>query len=331
MTERAFVREHVQVGIESTYGTAVAADHNLRSMSVDIDAAGDNELFRPDGHKFNALAIHNMEWCTIAVNGKLTYTETDLILASIFGAPTTTTVGSTGKKRVYDQLDTAADATQSLTIQKGQAARAHQVAGAILTDYTFTFSRKNGATLAGTGIGQLLTDPVTLTASPTDLELTPLSARDVSLFIDATAAGLGTTQMLRAFNVVFDQKGKYGPVWTLDNTQPTFATFVELAAANTCTLRLEADAAGMAHLADYRADSLIFVRLQAIGRVFEAGTPPLTYTLDYDVALAIKTPKNLGADEDGIVVIDYDCEMVRDSTWGKAVEVTTINDVASYA
>ena len=335
MTDRATVVESVQIGQETTPGTAVACPTTLRSMSLDIKIAGDDDVFRPDGHKFNAVVVPGMEWSTFSLTGKPTYTEICYVLEALLGhvSPSVPSGGTLTNLRVYDYADTAVATPKTLTIMKGSAVRAEKLAYGLVTDLGFGFSRKNGLTLTGAGIGQQFTDGITMTASPTDVPLIPVAGKQIDVFLDSTAAGLGTTKLLRAFAIEPGVTGAYGPIWPLNSSNASFGAAVDLALGTACKIQLESDAAGMAQLTQYRSGDLIFLRTLATGPVIEvvAGTPPvnLTYLLQIDLALGVNKAPSPGNDVDGVTVVEYDCEFVRDSTWGKAMEIQVQNALAS--
>lgn len=332
MTDRAFVNQAVQWGVEATPGTPVAAAKTVRSVDVDINVAGDNTLFVPTGHKYNSLVIPNMEWTTWDVKGQPTYTEIIYLLAAQMGASVDTVPAgsSTGHKRVFNVADVATISYKTLTIQKGSAVRAEQISFGILHDLSCTFSRNKGVSLTGKGIGQLLSDGITLTASPTDVALVPIAAKQIDYFLDTAAANIGTTKLLRAFSVEIGLTGVVGPIWPIDSAQASFADVVDLAPKSTVKIILEADAAGMAFLTQFRSGDTIYGQLLATGPVYEtvAGTPPTNYSYTYEDqhALGIKTIANLGADEDGVAAVTLECELVNDSTLGYARQVTVEND-----
>lgn len=328
MTDRATVNQQVQWAIEATAGTSVAADKTVRSMSIDLDVAGDNILYRPGGHKYNALAIPNQEWTTWQItDGMPTYTEICYPLTAIFGSSTDTTSGSTGQQRVFTITDTGSITQKTLTIEKGSSVRAHKIAYGILTDLTLTWSRKDGGKITGQGIGQRITDGITMTASPDDVALVPIAGKQLDFYIDSTGADIGTTKMLRAFSVEQSITGVYGPIWPINSANASFDGVVEMVPTTSVKIVLEADATGMAYLTQYRSGDLIFARLDATGASFEENTPDITYSLKVDTALGIKTMSGLAADEDGIAVVTLECEIVEDSTWGKAIQVTSVNDI----
>lgn len=327
MTDRAKVTESVQIGMESTEGTAVAAPTNIRSVSVDTKIGGAAEFFRPDGRKFNTLATLNQEWSTFAMNGKGTYTESIYPLAMMFGDPSPTSSGVAVKTRVYEMLDTTILTPKAATIMKGNSVRAQKIAGAILADLTMSFSRKAGIALTGAGIGHLFTDGITLTASPTDVPLVPLVGKQLDVFVDTTAAGLGGTKLLRAFSLEETLTGVFGPIWAIDSSQTSYSGHVDLAPTTGTKFMLEADATGMGYLSQFRADDLMFIRIQATGPNI-TGESSIPYLFQFDTCVAIKSVEP-DTDDDGVTTVSYDCELIKDSTWGKAQSIKVVNNIAT--
>lgn len=330
MTDRASVVEAVQIGRESTPGTAVACPTTLRSMSLDIKIAGDNDVFRPDGHKFNAINSPGMEWSTFSVSGKPTFTEICYPLEAMLGAATLTTPGTLSKLRVYDFADTAIAAPKTLTIMKGSSVRAEKLTYGLFTDLGLVFSRKNGLSLTGQGFGQLLQDGITLTSSPSDVPLIPIIGKQLDVYIDPTSGALGTTKLLRAFSIEPAITGAYGPVWPINSANSSFGGVVDLAPGTAMKMTLEADAAGLAYLAQYRSGDLIFMRVHALGPLIETvSAVDYHYEFTADIAIGVSKAPAVDGDLDGVSIVEYDCEMVKDVTWGKAVEISVQNAIAA--
>lgn len=326
MVDRAHVLERAQWAFETTPGTGVAADKAVRSMTVTLGIEGEVDSFRPDGEVFGTLFAPSMEWTSFRAEGRPTYPEILYPLESLCGAPTITTVGTTGKKRVYTIGSNALTTAKTLTIEKGSSIRAAKITYGLFTELGLAISRKGGVTMTGGGMGQLLTDGITLTGSPTKLPQVPILGKQFNVYLDSTSAALGTTKMLRAFSLEPQINGLYGPVWPIDSAQPSFAGHVELAPGATFRLRLEADAAGLAYLSQYRSGDLIFVRAEAIGPEFESGQ---TYKFTEDLAFGIKRVTDFGADEDGVTVVNFETELATDATWGKALSIAVTTAVAT--
>jgi hypothetical protein len=327
MPDRPHVTETVQFGLETTEGTAVAATKNIRSVSIDTKIGGASEFFRPDGRKFNTLSTLNQEWSTYAMSGKGTFTEIIYPLAQMFGDPTPTSSGTAIKTRVYEMADTTVLTPKAMTIEKGNSVRAQKIAGAILTDLTMAFSRKNGITLSGGGIGRLFTDGITITPALPDVPLIPLVGRQLDIYVDPTAAALGTTKLLRGFSLEETLTGVFGPIWAIDSAQTSYTAHVDLAPTTGTKIMLEADATGMGYLTQYRADTLMFIRIQATGANMP-GEASVPYLFQFDTCVAIKTVEP-DTDEDGVTTVTYDCELIKDSTWQKAQSILVKNQVAT--
>jgi len=269
-----------------------------------------------------------MEWSTFALSGKPTYTELCWLLAMMFGNPSPAASGVAVKTRTYDMADTALLAPTTATIMKGSSVRAQKLAYGLLHDLGMTFSRSAGLTLTGAGIGQLFTDGITMTASPVDVPLVPIVGKHLDFYIDATGAALGTTKMLRAFHVEPSLTGVYGPIWPINSANASFGAAIDLPPTTGVKITMEADAAGMAYLSQFRADTTIFCRLLATGPLMAADA--VAYSLTYDVALGIKSVSP-DEDESGVTVVTFETEMTKDPTWGKALEIKVVNDVAAVA
>lgn len=327
MADRAKVGENTQIGLEATPGTAVAAPTNLRSMSVMMRMPGSADLFRPDGHKFNALAEQNMEWSSFEIDGKPTYTEICWPLAMMFGNPAPVASGDAVQTRTYEMLDTTILTPKTATIEKGGSVRAQEIAYALMTDFGLEISRSNASRLTGAGIGRLFTDGITMTADPEDVPLVPIMGKHWDVYIDSAAAGLGTTKMLRAFRVAPSITGVFGPLWAINSANASFAAHVDLAPTTGLRLVLEADAAGMAYLTQFRAGTKIFLRAEATGPIIDTAIP---YSFTFDVALLVKSMVP-DEEEAGVTIVTYETEFVKDDTWGKALQIVVVNDVETVA
>lgn len=330
MTDRAAVVESVQIGREVTPGTPVACPTTLRSMSLKIGIGGDDDVFRPDGHKFNAIVSPGMEWSTFAMNGKPTYTEICYPLEALLGAAVLSTPGTLSKLRVYDYADSAVAAPKTLTIMKGQTLRAEKLAYGTFTDLALSFSRRNGLTLTGQGLGQLFTDGITMTASPTDIPLVPIIGKQLDVYIDPTSGALGTTKLLRAFLIEPAITGAYGSIWPINSSNASFGGLIDLAPGTAMKMMVQADAAGMAYLAQYRSGDLLFLRVHGVGPLIETvSAVDYHYEFTADFAIGLNKAPLVDGDDNGVSVVEYDCELVKDVTWGKAFEISVQNAIAA--
>lgn len=325
MAERSTLFESVQIGVESTPGTAVAAGKKLLATSFEVGPNPEIDVYRPNGYKFSTIASLNKEWTEGNIKGQMCYTDLTYLLSSLISADTPATVGTTGKEWVFTSDSDGPDAPVTFTIEQGSSVRAHKFAYGLVTGLTLSFA-DDGCTIDGTIIGKAMTDGITLTATPTEIALQPVMRPEVILKLADTAAGLaGATALTRGFAVDWSLTDRFMPVWAL-NGQSDWDAYTESEPKSEVTLLMEADAVGMGLLTTMRSGATKFLRIQATGPVIGAG--PATYSLIIDTALKVKDVDKF-SDNDNIVAIKWTFEMAHDSTFGKAFQVAVINALAS--
>jgi hypothetical protein len=91
---------------------------------------------------------------------------------------------------------------------------------------------------------------------------------------------------------------------------------------------MQGDAFARALFTDMRAGTTKWLRMIAVGP--QIGSSGQYYTLQFDVPVKI-TDVSPFSDEDGVYACEFTSQMFHDGTWGKALEVTVINDQATVA
>jgi hypothetical protein len=325
VAERASVFEGIQVGVETTSGTGVAAGKKLQSMSIDPQADVTVDMFRPSGNKYATVAASGKDLVSAQVKGKVTYTEIVYPLSSLLGAATITGPNTDGAYTwAFNPASQSADAFKTFTVERGSAVHAEKWTYGLFSSLGLKLNRET-VDLTGAMVGQALTDGITMTASPSALTLVPVLGKQISVFVDTTAAGLGTTQLGRVLQLEVSLGDKYEPLWVLDNTQSSFVATVEKAPNATSKLMVEADAAGMALLADVRAGNTKFVSIVATGPLIAGAT---NYSITLNLALKLSKPDPF-ADDDGVYAIGFNGQVAHDPTWTKALSCTVVTTLAT--
>lgn len=324
MAERTSITQVTQVGVESTPGTAVAANRSLPSVMLEIGLAGGLTEQRGNGYKFPVNYIPGKEHTTGSISGQPTYDEMLYLLTTIVNYAAGVVQGATpAYVWTLTPSSTAEDtALKTLTVEMGSAVRASKFARGQLTEYTLSGSRETVGH-SGSMIGQLMTDGITLTASPTAVPQIPIVPKHVNVYVDSTSAGLGTTKMLRLLNWEFGIRNRFAPLWVVDSSQTSYATSIETAIDASVKLKMMADAQGMALLADARSVAKKFIRIEAISDIL-AGTA-FPHKLTIDMCAEVKTYPSAINDQDGVYAIEWELGLVHDSTWGKAFTVALTN------
>src|SRR5678816_261508 len=102
MADRQIVSEQVQIGVESTAGSAVAPTVLFQGLDVTLDTAIEYDEFSPMGQLPGALVAPRQESSTGSISGFPTYTEVVYPLSNVLGAATITTPsGATLERQWY--------------------------------------------------------------------------------------------------------------------------------------------------------------------------------------------------------------------------------------
>lgn len=330
MPEVATVTRVVQVGVESTPGTSVAANKQLRSIAIDPAIQTGLQTLRQIGGKFPIASALGREWVEADLSGYLTYTEIVYLLSSVLKSVTPTQISppsGTAYRWTFTPAQSSEDTVKTYTVERGSSARAHKFVYGLVTGLRLTIrSTDRGIVeLGGTMLGRSLQDGITLTASPTTIEVVPVAGGAVNIYLDTTAASIGTTQLTRVLSAEFEISDRFGPVWTLDSSQTSFAAHVETEPRVTLRLTLEADASGMGPLTAVRNGDKRFIRVKAVGPNIEVGND---YLFQLDMCGLVSEVGNF-SDEDGVYAIEWTFQATHDSTWGKALEVQVVNKLSA--
>ncbi len=325
MPDRASIFQTVQLGVETTSGTSVAANKLLQSMAIEPGIKSNVDTFKATGSKYATVAALNMEWVEAKLSGQPVFDEVIYPLAGIFGAPTTTQPDAVNApnayKHVFSEATRAATAAKTFTVEQGSAERAHKFTYALMTALGFKLSKREFK-LDGKMMGQALVDGITLTASPSALPLIPVLPSQFDVKVADSQAGLAAAPVLdRVLSAEWEVDDKFGRVDNIKRGQTSYGAHVDTDPKMTEKLKLAADSAGMGLLTQLRSGATKFLRVEAVGDTIAA---TVKYTFAYDIALKVVDVSEF-EDEDGLYAVEWEFEAAHDSTWGKAVEFTVIN------
>lgn len=340
MPERSTIAQVSQIGLEATPGTAVAATRRLGSLNLSPSINAETEAFRPQGVKFPTVVTLNREWAEVDVEGTPTYEEIVIPLSGVVDTATVSQVmdGATATgayEWVFTPDSLAPDAPKTFTLENGQAgAQAEKFAHLLFTGLGLEVSR-SGVSMSGSAFAKAAVAGITPTSGlQPPATLTPIQAGQFCVYLSDTVAGLSEAgnRLTRVISVNPNIEDRYNPAWFVDCTEPSFTAYVENpdGVGGELGLTVEADAAGMAWLPKMRAGTTHFLRIEATGPViYNAGAQPnLPMKFTWDMAVKV-TNADTWSDEDGIYAIPWTLQPVHDANWGKAMQITVRNKVAS--
>lgn len=332
MAERSTITQVVQLGMEVTPGTPVAATKRLQTLDFQTKVMSNEDHFRPAGYKFETITAQEREWTEAPVRGQPTYTEIVYPLSSVITKATPSTIldgatDTTGRKWVFEPSTSSPDDPQSFTVEQGSSVRAHQYAQAMFREFGLNFTREK-LDMSGALLARSISDNFVLTGGTTSVPLVPMLAKQFSVYLDNTAAGLGTTKLGRLFTGAFALGARFGPVWVVDSALPSYADTVETVPTLNFKLLVEANTQGMALLDYLRSGATYFLRIEALGPdIYAAGVfavNHLKYRFTLDMAVEVTTPEPF-SDHQGVYAVGFTMTGVHDAAWGKAMHVEVVN------
>lgn len=320
MGEKASIFQTVQIGIETTPGTPIAANKKLLATSLIPAVKVEGDTFRAMGNKYPSFAIINKEWSEAKVEGKLTYNEVLYLLSSLLSQPLPVQQGATtAYKWTFISNTNAEDAGKTFTVEQGDANSAWRAAGVKVSGLEFTFNRDE-TSVSGTAIGQQLETGITLTASPTSMMPKPVLPAHLKLYMADSQAGLDSAQALsRGFSLTWSLTDKNALVWPVGQSPVLIESEPKLEAK----LSLATDTVGLGLITTMRAGSTKWLRIKAEGNTIET---PYKYTVQIDFPAQVVDVGDF-SDEDGIYLMEYALSGVHDATWDKTFQVDVIADV----
>lgn len=323
---RASINRIVQVGVETTAGTAVAASKQLPTMDLQLSRTLDVAQFRAQGYKLNTATQVNKDFGSGRLTGPLNFTEIVYPLATIVTPVITTPGGGTlSRDWTFTALASGANAFKTLTIQEGDSTAALQMVYAILTEFGLDWTG-DGATVSGSILGRS-PSAVSLTGGPTAIAQLAGSPRGADIYMDAVGGTFGTTKITDAMNASFSIGNVQAPKWVLNTTYTSFMETIETVPTLSAMVETEHNAQSRTlytSITGVTNASRLF-RFLMTGPIIEAA---IAYKFRLDFAAQVVAMEQ--SDIDGVWGYKYELTPVYDSGFGnKAFEIVVTNTLTA--
>lgn len=151
----------------------------------------------------------------------------------------------------------------------------------------------------------------------TEVALKPISGNHWDIYVDSAAASLGNTKLTRCLSTSWSITELWGVLWAGNTSVTSWTNIVALAPTTEFRMLLEADAAGMAYLTQFRAGTKIFPRIEAIGETIEGS---LKYRHRHDFCVTLTNIDSFGT-TDGVTTTEWSGEITHDATWARALSL----------
>jgi hypothetical protein len=326
MPHRMTVNQKVQLGKETTPGTAVPANKLIEAFQWSIGGKADVKTFRAMGRRHNAVVEENREWSEGKLTGELDYAAIIYPLSMVYGA--VTGVAHSPSVTAFDYIWTppltGATSVQTWTLENGDSVQAEKYPYLMASGFGYKISRKDTSISADLFAQQMVTG-ITPTASPTVVALIPIVGKHANIYLDMTSGAIGGAQLLNVLDVSFAASGYYTQFWPINRTNVSFTSQIDLPPKQEVKLCMEADSVGMSELAHLQAGDKMYMRVDCQGPTIDV-TNSIKATFRHDMCL-VMTDMTPQEDKDGVYAIEWTFELAEDTAWasGQAHVITATN------
>jgi len=333
MPDRPLVQEIVELGVETVPGTAVPSTVKLQALTVELDTAITVDRIAPSGNLFDTIAAPRQEYATGSLTGYPTYNELPYVFSNVFGAAVITTPSGavTARRWFWAPSSSVPWTPKTWTIRRGMAGNTAEMAAyALLTGIGMSFSATAQPEISGDLFARALDYAASVGATGLAAQaLVPILPKQVCVYLDPTAAALGTTRLTRDFAAGFEVGGLNGPFWPLDCTLTSFGGHVPMKPdTTTATLQLGNDAQGREPVVAMRLGDTRYCRIECSGPQIDVGPPVVSHRLRIDMALKVVDAPSRG-DSDALSTLEWSFGIFDDPSFGGALKITLDTNLAT--
>jgi hypothetical protein len=185
LPERATAYQVLQLGVEATPGALTAASKKLLDISVNARPNTPYPTYHPMGSVAPTTNLAQKEWSSASLDNSVQgYASLPYVLSSLLkiSAPSTPSGATLQRLWSFKPANSAPDTFQTYTFERGSSAGAERFQFGVFNSATFRWTRTE-ASLAGALLGQVMTESITMTGSPTDVPPAPSDPRSPSIFV----------------------------------------------------------------------------------------------------------------------------------------------------
>lgn len=326
MTDVASQGLRLQLGMETTFNTPVAATKRLRAMALDLAPNLETDQFFASGAWAPSSSSLIREWVEGDITGVLTYTEFVYLLHMALGDPTTAVAAPTegadtsvlARDWIFGPLATDQLIPASATLERGSSVYGVRVGGVVVPQFSFSWSRTDRIEVKGKILGTQLLKPHTPTVLSGPSSIVPMDRvlpGQIDIFVDSTwaaAAGSSATKQLRTFSGEFSLSDLFAAIWPVNSALPSSDGIVSQEASSEASMMFMADANGLAFLDNTRAGQTVYVKFLAKGPTIDT-VGATTFRHEFELIMPVEV-KSVDAFEnnEGVYAIPWTFQPVDD-------------------
>ena len=322
----------IQIGQESTRGTAVAADVILLGR---LTATPTPNWYKPDDEERNSLALNHRltnvgQQSSLSYEGSLTFEQVGHLLSMGVGALTTSQPDVGGSPLVYDHTFeptlSALAVQKAYTVEYGDNQQEYESAFLMAAALEFSYAIGEPWQVSADLFARFPSKS-TFTGALSAPAVEDVVGQKTKIYIDSSWANLGTTQVS---STLINAKvgGNTGLVPTrYSDGSLEFSDVAENKWASQVELTFKHNASGIVQYDNMAAGTLVFVRLEAEGSTIQNA---FNNTWRIDLAMRYtEAPEQFG-EQDGEDVIALVGETFHDPTADRQIRYLVRNNVASF-
>ena len=311
MRSRATIYQGIQIGIESTPGTAVACAKRLLGLEVTLNPQIPVKTAKNQGAKGAVGTQRGLEHTEGSVSGALDFNTLHYMLTLLFGAATDSLDG-TVDIHTWAPSALAPLTPKTATIEQGSSVGAEKVAFALMTELVIKWSKED-ASLDGALIANEYQRNITMTATPTEVAAVPVNPAAIGVYISLD--GNTYTLLEDTIDGEFKMSGLWAPSFHVNDTLESFDRVAEQQPEFGMTLTVEDGTETDDFMSHLYAGQKIWLGFKAVGPEITTGKnyqikaymPVYVVTPDFgdkDSVFGSTFQFELAHDEDGLVSIE---------------------------
>jgi hypothetical protein len=312
------VHRILQIGKETTFGSAAAANRQIFSADCDIDPNIPVTKVMGQGRSSPVGVVIAKEFTKVGLKGEAAFDDMLYIWdCSLKAAAITTPGGATNTRRwTYTPATTSIDTINSLTVQYGDGTiNASEVAGVQFDSIELDFKPDKTISFKADGYGKSITDGATMTGSPTAVTLRTMSPRNIDVYLNDDFGDIGTTQIKPA-EMKFQLKDRFTPFFALNSSDTSFEANVIKSLSPTAQIVVPHDSDSNAYMTALKEGVPYYLSIVVTGALIEGA---FYYTMT--INMPVHFEKNARGPNQDTHCATYDLMGFYDTTADYALKV----------
>ena len=325
-----------QLGVETTPGGAAAVNRFLRSLNINVTSEFGVERFTPQGFRANTTTVKQKKMAKGGFEGPLCYNAVSYVFDGLFNAAVPETI-ELGDVDAYTRLWTAGMKTsdngrKTYTVERGDETAVDLYKHVQFQSFNLEADQDNFK-ISGNLLARKPIRNQVQTANATEVAESPVERDDIQIYLDDTAANIGTTPLANTVKESIQMNDKFVEAFFHNRAIESFTGTVESKSEPTGSFTKEADAQARSLAAAIENTSGRFrkyLRWEAVGGLLgNDGTADIYELLQIDIPIEFGAPKDIGIDAAEPYAYEFPFFVMSDSDLGTYMRIKSVSRLAA--